>query len=140
MSCFSLPGITRIQIIRCSALDAGLMHHSICGCDVVINASAVDVEFSGIPTLKWEGTMVNGTRQEKSTLEFNTIHLLPEGENLAFLVTAASDRRVLIGTKESRFPIIEYSDSTGSVTGSAAVRSYKITHVAQKSVLQCAPL
>lgn len=113
------------------------MLHSICGCMVAIAAPSVAVEFVGRPTLKWEGSKVNGTRREKSTLEFSTVHPLPEGENLAFVVTGAGDRQYLIGTRERNYPVINYSDSTGEPGGSAAVRTYKITHVAQKSVLPC---
>lgn len=111
--------------------------HSICGCIAVVAASAVEVEFVGRPTLRWEGSKVNGTRQEKSTLEFSTVHPLPEGENLAFVVTGAGGRQVLVGTREGNYPVINYSESTGEPGGSAAVRSYKITHIAQKSVLPC---
>ena len=86
MSCYSLPGIRKIQIVRCNVLDSGLMLHSICGCIVAIAAPSESIEFVGRPTLRWEGSKVNGTRQEKSTLEFSTVHPLPEGENLAFVV------------------------------------------------------
>lgn len=137
MACYSLPGIRKIQIVRCNDLSSGLMLHSICGCIIAIAAPAVTVEFVGRPTLKWEGSKVNGSRQEKSTLEFSTVHLLPEGEHLAFVVTGAGGKQYLIGTRESRFPVINYSDSTGEPGGSPAVRTYNITHIAQKSVLPC---
>lgn len=137
MNCYSLPGIRKIQIVRCNDLAAGLMLHSICGCMAVIAAPSVAVEFVGRPTLKWDGSKVNGTRQEKSTLEFSTVHQLPEGENLAFVVTGAGGRQYLIGTREANYPVINYSGSTGEPGGNAAVRTYKITHIAQKSVLPC---
>ena len=137
MSCYSLPGIRKIQIVRCNVLDSGLMLHSICGCIVAIAAPSETIEFVGRPTLRWEGSKLNGTRQEKSTLEFSTVHPLPEGENLAFVVTGAGGRQYLVGTREGNYPIINYSDSTGEPGGSAAVRTYKITHIAQKSVLPC---
>lgn len=137
MSFYSIPGIRKIQIVRCSDLASGLMLHSICGCMVAIAAPSVSVEFVGRPILRWEGAKVNGTRQEKSTLEFSTIQHLPEGENLAFVITGAGGRQVLVGTREGKYPIINYSDSTGEPGGNAAVRTYKITHIAQKSVLPC---
>lgn len=137
MSCQSLPGIRKIQIVRCSDLQAGVMLHSICGCVVAIAAPSEVIEFCGRPVLSWEGSKVNGTRQEKSKLEFSTIHHLPEGENLAFVVTAADGRQFLVGSREGRFPKIEYSESTGEPGRSASVRTYKISHIAQKSVLPC---
>lgn len=137
MSSYSLPGISKIQIVRCCDLQAGLMLHSICGCMVAIAAPSFSVEFIGRPILRWEGSKVNGTRQEKSTLEFSTSQHLPEGENFAFVITSAGGKQFLIGTREGKFPIINYSDSTGELGGSAAIRSYKITHIALKSVLPC---
>lgn len=113
------------------------MLHSICGCVVAIAAPSETIEFSGRPTLQWDGTKVNGTRQEKTKLEFATIHHLPEGEHLAFVVTAADGRQYLIGSREGRYPKIEYTESTGEPGRSAAVRTYKISHIAQKSVLPC---
>lgn len=137
MSCQSLPGIKKIEIVRCSDLQAGVMLHSICGCVVAIAAPAERIEHCGTPTLTWEGTKVNGTRQEKTKLEFSTIHPLPEGERLAFVVTSADGRQYLIGSREGRYPKIEYSESTGEPGRTASVRTYKISHVAQKSVLEC---
>lgn len=137
MSCYSLPGIRKIQIVRSEHLVAGVMLHSICGCEVVITAPAVTIEFVGKSMLKWEGSKVNGSRQEKSTLEFSTVHPLPENENLAFVVTSVSGRQYLIGSHEGRHPVVSYSGTTGEPSGSAAVLAYKITHIAQKSVLPC---
>lgn len=137
MSCYSLPGITKIEVIRCECLPPQLMNKSICGFALALYRPVEKVEFIGRPTLKWEGTIVSGTRQEKSTLEFSTRSQLPEGVNLAFVVTGADGTQRLIGTREGRYPVISYSESTGEPGGSAALRSYKITHIALKSVLPC---
>lgn len=137
MSCHRLPGIKKIQIVRCSDLQRGVMLHSMCGCLVAIAAPSQAIEFCGKPTLSWEGSKVNGARQEKSTLEFSTAHFLPEGENLAFVVTGADGSQFLIGSREGRFPVISYAETTGETGRSAAVRTYKISHIAQKSVLRC---
>lgn len=137
MSSYSLPGIRKIQVVQCDSLPGGLMLHSICGCMVALAVSALDVGFVGRATLSWEGSKVNGTRQEKSTLEFSTGQQLPEGVNLAFVITGAGDEQYLVGTREGKFPMISYSESTGEPGGLPAIRTYKITHVAQKSVLPC---
>lgn len=137
MNSYSLPGITRIRIVRCRHLSPHLMLHSVCGCTVAIAAPYETVEFTGRPTLTWEGTKVNGDRQEKATIEFSTLRELPEGERLAFVVTGASGRQYLIGTREGRYPVIAYTQNTGDPSGTAAVRTYKITHIARKSVLPC---
>lgn len=137
MSHHSLPGIKKIQIVRCNDLPSSAMLNSICGCIVAVAAPASSIDFIGRPLLTWDGSKVNGLRQEKSTLEFVSARPLPEGENLAFIVTGAGGQQYLIGTREGNFPIINYSDTTGELGGSAAVRTYKITHIAQKSVLPC---
>lgn len=137
MSSISLPGIYRIQYVRCADLTPDLMLQSLCGITVAVIASVVSVEFSGKPLFKTEGSKVNGSRQEKSILEFSTLQVLPEGENLAFIVSGANGRQYLIGSREPRFPIINYSDTAGSPSGDAAIRTYKITHLAQKSALPC---
>ena len=137
MSSYSLPGIRAIHYVRCSDLTPDLMLQSLCGIHVAVMVPAVAIEFSGKPSLKWDGSMVNGSRQEKSTLEFSTSVHLPEGENLAFIVTGAGGRQYLIGAREARFPVITYSETSGDPAGQAAVRTYKITHIAQKSVLPC---
>lgn len=137
MSCQSLPGISKIQIVRCSDLQADVMLHSISGCIVAIVAPSETVEFVGRPILSWDGSQVNGARQETSKLEFSTIHPIPEGVNLAFVVTTADGRQFLIGSREGRFPVIEYTETTGEPGRSASVRTYKVSHIAQKSVLPC---
>ncbi|PWL61029.1 MAG: hypothetical protein DBY35_06515 [Bacteroidales bacterium] len=133
----SLPGITAIRAVRCSDLLPNAMLRSIAGALIAIAAPSVTVSFHGIPALTWEGTTVNGSRQEKATLRFDTTEPLPEGERLAFVVTCASGEQYLLGTREPRFPVVEYSETTGKPGGDPAVRSYTVTHTAQKSVLRC---
>ena len=133
----TLPGIVKIQMVRCSDIQPHVMYASICGALVALALPAVTIKYYGQPTLKWDGTKVNGARQEKSTLEFSTAEKLPEGEWLAFVVTVASGKQYLIGAREPKYPVINYTETTGAPDGDAALRTYKITHVAQKSVLSC---
>ena len=133
----TLPGIVKIQMVRCSDIQPHVMLASICGAAVALALPADTIKFYGQPTLKWDGSITNGARQEKSTLEFSTAERLPEGERLAFVLTVASGKQYLVGAREPKYPQIEYSETTGSPSGEAALRTYKITHVAQKSVLPC---
>lgn len=138
MSYNCLPGITKIEIISCSKLPADIMMRSITtGIPIAIVAEAKLIAFVGRPELKWEGTIINGSRQEKTTFEFSSVEHLPEHERIAFIVSTAGDRKYIVGTKEPNYPIISYNETTGKTTGEAAVRTYKITHIAQKSVIQC---
>lgn len=124
-------------MIRCADIPPHLMLASICGALIALALPVVVIKFYGHPSLKWTGTIVNGGRQEQATLEFTTSDLIPEGERVAFVVTAASGRQYLIGTREPNYPVVTYSETTGAPGGEAAVRTYKITYIAQKSVLPC---
>ena len=133
----TLPGIVKIHVVRCSDIQPHAMQSSMCGALIVLALPTVPVKFYGQPTLKWDGSKVNGGPQEKSTLEFSTTDKLPEGEKLAFVVTVASGSQYLVGTKEPKYPEITYSETVGAPDGAAALRTYKISHIAQKSVLPC---
>lgn len=133
----TLPGIVSIRYTDCDNLQPHVMQQSISGATIDLAVHSVKIEFYGIPKCQWEGTLSEGCRQEKATLEFATSDILPEGRHIAFIVTVASGRQFLIGSREPRYPKIQYTETTGSPSGDAAVRTYKITHVALKSVLPC---
>ena len=133
----TLPGIVSIRYTDCGNIQPHVMQQSISGASIDLALPAVEVKFYGIPKCQWSGTLSSGCREEKSTLEFATSDIIPEGRRLAFIVTVASGKQYLIGSREPRYPQVEYSETTGSPSGDAAVRTYKITHVALKSVLPC---
>lgn len=133
----TLPGIVKIQVVHCADIQPHVMLNSICGAVIALAVPSVTVKFYGQPTLKWDGTKVDGAREEKSTLEFSTADRLPEGVRIAFVVTVASGKQYLVGTREPKYPVVNYSETVGTPDGEAALRTYKITHIAQKSVLPC---
>lgn len=133
----SLPGIREIRYVRCADLADNLMLHAICGDSAVINAESEKIDFCGTPTLSWESGKTGGNYVEKSTLEFSTTSELPTHERIAFVVTAAGGESWLIGAREPNFPTVSFTHTTGAPGSGAAVRTYKITHTAQKSVLPC---
>ena len=133
----TLPGIVSIKYTSCQNLQPHVMAQSISGAVIDINAPLTDIPFINIPECKWSGNLEQGARVEESTLEFTTTHHLPEGRRLAFIITVASGKQYLIGSREPKYPRITYSDTSGSPSGDAAVRSYKISHTALKSVLPC---
>lgn len=137
MKCNTIPGIVKIQAVRCADLQPHLMYLSASGAVAVLALPSVPVEFFGTPSLKWDGSKTNGARVEKATLEFATADKLPENERLAFIVSTASGRQYLIGTREPKYPVVTYSETVGAPDGDAALRTYKITHIAPKSVLPC---
>lgn len=132
-----LPGIVSISYTDCDNLQAHVMQQSISGAIIDLALPVVKIHFFGVPKCQWTGSLSSGCRQEKATLEFATADIIPEGRRLAFIITVASGRQFLIGSREPKYPQIEYTETTGSPSGDAALRTYKITHVALKSVLPC---
>lgn len=133
----TLPGIVKIEVVRCAQLPANVMLTAITRGVVTLVMKPTEVKFFGQPTLKWEGSIVNKAPQEKTTLEFRTPCRLRENVRLAFIVTAASGKKYLIGAREPKYPVVTYTETTGAPDGDAALRSYKVTHLARKSVLEC---
>lgn len=137
MAVKTIPGIRRIQMVRCAHLPHNTALTSAAGIEPVILAEASDVTFFSIPTLSVEGRMLGGERIETATLQFTSADCLPEGENLAFVVTTASGTQHLVGAREPKYPVIEYDYNTGAPGRVSAVRSYKITHTAIRAGVEC---
>lgn len=133
----TLPGIVSIRYTDCDNLQPHVMQQSISGATIDLSVPSEKINFFDVPKCQWSGTLSSGCREEKATLEFTTADILPEGRWLAFILTIASGKQYLIGSREPKYPQIEYSETTGSPSGEAAVRTYKITHIALKSVLPC---
>lgn len=133
----TLPGIVKIEVVRCDQLPDNVMLTAITRGVVTLVLQPQEVKFYGQPSLKWEGSLVNKAPQEKSTLEFRTPMRLRDDVRLAFIVTAASGKKYLIGSREGKYPVVTYTETTGAPDGEAALRTYKITHIARKSVLEC---
>lgn len=133
----TIPGIVKIEVVRCAELPANVMLTAITRGSVTLVLEPEEVTFYGQPKLKWEGMIVNKAPQEKSTLEFKTPHRLHDDVRLAFIVSTASGKKYLIGSREGKYPVVTYTETTGTPDGEAALRTYKITHIARKSVLEC---
>lgn len=132
-----IPGICRIEIVRCTHLPRHIMLHSMSGAPLALAVPRLPIRFFGTPTLTWKATVVNGARQEQATLKFASPYCIGEGERLAFIITTAAGRKFLLGTREPNYPVVNFSETTGTPGGEAAVRTYEITHIAPKSVLEC---
>ena len=133
----TLPGIVKIEVVRCAQLPDNVMLTAITRGVVTLVLQPQEVKFYGQPSLKWEGSLVNKAPQEKTTLEFRTTCRLRDDVRFAFIVTTASGKKYLIGSREGKHPIVTYTETTGAPDGEAALRTYKITHIARKSVLEC---
>lgn len=132
-----LPGITKIEYVDCYNLQPHIEQQALTGASVALALDTTEIKFYGIPVCKWEASMLNGSRKISATLQFSTSDIIPEGRRLAFIVTAASGRQILIGTREAKYPVITFEESTGEPTGDPASRTYKITHIAEKTPIDC---
>ncbi|MDE6022022.1 MAG: hypothetical protein K2G13_00825 [Muribaculaceae bacterium] len=129
MTAPSRPGVRRIYAIPCSQLFPNLMLSAICGgAYAMFRADLQQLSFSGTPTFTREGTILNGSRAQKSTLQFRSDFIAPEGVRMAFVVELVNGKVWLIGSREPNYPVVEYSDFSGEPSGEPAVRTYKITH------------
>lgn len=125
----SRPGVRRIYTVLCSSLSPNLMLTAICGgAYAMFRKNLQEVPFAGKPSFTREGTILNGARAQKSTLEFRTDYMVPEGVRLAFVVELVNGKVWLVGSREPNYPVIEYTDSAGDPAGEPAVRTYRITH------------
>jgi hypothetical protein len=131
------PGIAHIFYAKCEDLPKNLMQRGLIGLPVAVLATCTEIKFFGEATLSWSGTQTNGRTQEKSTLKFSTNTALPLDVPLAFVVQFANGEKYLIGTQEKKHPAINYTETSGKLSGDAKLRSYEVTHLAVKSVLKC---
>lgn len=137
MSKNNIPGIVSIDVIPCRLLHQYITSRALAKLPCGITARGIPVKLEGKATLTWDWTKVGGLPIEASTLEFTSSTVLPEGEPLAFVITGASGKQFLIGTREPSYPVVTYTETTGSPDGEAAIRRYKVTHKGQKSVVSC---
>ena len=70
MSTNTLPGIVKIQIVRCSDIQPHAMQMSMCGALVALALPAETIKFYGVPSLKWTGSPLNGGPEENPRSNF----------------------------------------------------------------------
>lgn len=125
----SRAGIRKIYYVAASTLPRHLMLSAICnGAYAVLLDDLTEIPFSGKPLFTREGTLLNGVRAEKSSLEFRSDLKLPEDTRIAFVVEQVNGKCWLCGTREPNYPLVEYSDTSGDPAGDPAIRTYKISH------------
>jgi hypothetical protein len=131
------PGIRKIYYVKCEDLPANVMLKSITGMPISVIADKTEIPLYGSPFLSVTGSMTNGKIQEKATLKFATSATLPSSVHIAFLVLCNDGSKLIIGAREKKFPVISYTDTSGKVGGEAKLRSYEITHIAERTALEC---
>lgn len=93
-----------------------------------IAASFIPVKFHGNALLETECLTDANGKSTTATITFNSLADIPLNRRLAFLVQTAGGEYRLVGTRERRYPVVSYTESSGTPDGEAACRTYKITH------------
>lgn len=132
-----LPEIYELGFVPCRLLPPDIMLQSMAGQMVAISAPITAISIIAQATYTWEGSIVNHARQEKGTLKFITNDNIPDNDPLAFVITTPDRQQYIVGKREGRFPVINYSDTTGQRAGDRAARTYTVTYVAPKAAIEC---
>lgn len=131
------PEITELGYVPCRLLTPDIMLQSMTGQIVAVSAPITPINIISQATFSWEGTIANHARQEKATLKFITLDIIHDNEPIAFLITTAAGKQYIVGKREGRYPIINYSDTTGQRAGDRAARTYTVTYIAAKAAIEC---
>ena len=124
----SRPGVRRIYAVPCASLSPNLMLTAICGGScAMFRRNLTPLPFTGKPTFTREGSLLNGSRAQKTVLEFQSDYIVPEGVRMAFVVELVNGKVWLVGSREPNYPVVEYRDTSGDPSGDPAVRTYTFT-------------
>lgn len=131
----NIPGITKISIVECNALQQNLEWKCIADIPIGISTDTKPICFSGIPTCEAVTTCLKNDESEKTTLKFNSTVDIPTSIPVAFIITDAQKKSFIIGAKEKPFPIISKTKRTGSPEGDSSIISYEVTRESLKSLI-----
>ena len=135
MNCISLPGVTAISYMPCGSLPADLIYQALTGFPVTISSSATEIALKSIPSCEVEESPDNNTLVEKAKLSFTTLDKLPTSIPLAFMITTASGKHYILGTREKLYPTIKVTKNTSKPDAEAAVHRYEVSFTARKALI-----
>ena len=130
----SLPSICYIGYLHCSELPPDILNKYLAGMPVAINTSHTPIEIYGDASCESVSEHDNGSRLEKTTLQFSTTDEIPECQDLAFVVKDAQGKSYVIGQKEAPYPMVEIDTS---VNKDKNVKVVKVVFSARKSLIPC---
>lgn len=130
----SLPGITTVFYLPCSALISYIMAKHLAKIPVGVFSSLYGLDLYGDGECEAESSDENGLTSERTTLEFTTTTEIPNNEPLAFVFSDANHKFYLIGAREKPYPIVE---STKRIDSDKNIFEVKVTFTAQKSLIPC---
>ena len=130
----SLPSISFIGYVPCSELSPDILQRYLAGMPIAIYSSPTPIEIYGGASCESVSEHDNGSRLEKTTLQFTTTNEILECQDLAFVVKDVQGKFYVIGQKESPYPMVEID---ASVNKDENVKVVKVVFSAKKSLIHC---
>ena len=131
----SLPGIVSIHTVECSRLQPQLMLRAMSKLPNAVFAPLTPRNHIGEPICNTISEYLNGSRSEKTTLEFISDEDFDANIPLAFVVKCVNGEAYLIGRKEHPYPIITITHTTGTTTSEASSYKIEVNFIAPKTLI-----
>ena len=131
----SLPGIISIHSVECSRLQPQLMLRAMSHLPNAVFAPVTHRKHIGEPICTTVSEYLNGGRSEKTTLEFISDEDFNATTPLAFVVKCVNGEAYLIGRKESPYPTITITHTTGTTTSETSSYKIEVNFIAPKTLI-----
>ena len=128
----SLHSIKYIGFLPCSSLPPDILLKHLSGMPVALFSSPTPIEHYGDASCEAVSEYDNGSRIEKTTLQFTTADDVPERQDLAFVVSDVHGNSYVIGCKESPYPMVEIDTKIDSKEN---IKEVKVVFSAKKSLV-----
>lgn len=131
----SLPGIVSIHTVECSRLQPQLMLRAMSKLPNAVFAPLTHRNHIGEPICNTISEYLNGSRSEKTTLEFISDADFDTSQPLAFVVKCVNGDSFLIGRKEHPYPTVTITHTTGTTTSDASSYKIEVNFIAPKTLI-----
>lgn len=130
-----LPGIISISTVECTKLQPQLMMRAMSKLPNAVFAPLSHRNHIGEPICNTVSEYLNGSRSEKTTLEFISDESFDTNKPLAFLVKCVNGDAYLIGCKEAPFPTVTITHTTGTATSESSSYRIEVNFIAPKTLI-----
>lgn len=131
----SLPGIVSIHTVECSRLQPQLMLRAMSKLPNAVFAPLTHRNHIGEPICNTISEYLNGSRSEKTTLEFISDADFDTSQPLAFVVKCVNGDSFLIGRKEHPYPTVTITHTTGTATSESSSYRIEVNFLAPKTLI-----
>lgn len=131
----TLPGVEKIYILPQTSVSEGADLASMSGSPILLPLEKTEVEFYDEPTLSLKTSTDNNGPVSELTLSFKTAKSMANF-GYCYAVKCVSGDGYLLGSYE-RGPLVENSESSGTPSNGARVKTYTITYKCAGNPLIC---